>query len=56
MTRAIVVASAAPRASILGAPSIPKMNTALNTMFSITAAALIQALGVTWSVTFIIAI
>ena len=53
MARESVVASAAPRASIRGAPSRPKMKTAFSTMFRTTAEELISALGVTWSVTFI---
>ena len=54
-TRDRVVASAAPRASIRGAPSRPKMNTAFSRMFSTTAVLEIQAPGAACSVTFMVA-
>ena len=54
MARASSVAMAAPFAPMAGTPSRPNMNTAFSAMLISTAPELTQALGVAWSVTFMI--
>ena len=52
-TREMVVARAAPLECSAGSPNSPKMNTAFRPILISTAILLITALGLTWSVTFI---